>query len=65
MEEVEGKITAPVFSANLKGATIPVIIEIKGRRFDDPLYTKLGSSSRTSSRWEEVIAIAGVGIYWW
>ena len=75
MEEVEVKITAPVFSA--KEATVPVIIEVNGRRFDDPLYTmralvkvedqllhQAGFLFSDFESLEEVIAIAGVGIYW-
>jgi len=75
MEDVKAKITAPALLA--KEATIPVIIEVKGRRYDDPLRTMraLVKAERQLLRQagflfsdfkslREVIAIAGAGIYW-
>lgn len=75
-KNVQVEITSPVSLE--KEATVPVIIEIKRRRSDDPsvnIQTLMKTDQQLLQqaeflfsdfeRLQEVIAIAGVGLYWW
>ena len=75
LSNVKVEITAPALSEG--DATIPVIIEVKGQRSDDPFYVlrtlvkvelqlqrQAGFLFSDFKLLQEVVAIAGVGLYW-
>jgi len=75
-KNVQVEITSPVSLE--REATVPVVIEIKRRRSDDPsviiqtlvrmdqqLLQQAEFLFSDFERLQEVIAIAGVGLYWW